>query len=61
MIYVLAQGHNAVTPVWLELAAPRARVKHSTTEHLNFATLCHAEVTEENTNVDCNKQKQTKT
>ena len=29
-----AQGHNAVTPVRLEPAAPRARVKHSTTEPL---------------------------
>ena len=31
---VLAQGHNAVTPVRLKLAAPRSRVKHSTTEPL---------------------------
>ena len=30
----LAQGHNAVTPVRLEPAAPRFRVKHSTTEQL---------------------------
>ena len=30
----LAQGHNAVTPVRLELVAPRCRVKHSTTEPL---------------------------
>ena len=30
----LAQGHNAVTPVKLEPAAPRFRVKHSTTEPL---------------------------
>ena len=30
----LAQGHNAVTPVRLEPAAPRSRVKHSTTEPL---------------------------
>ena len=28
----IAQGHNAVTPVRLEPAAPRSRVKHSTTE-----------------------------
>ena len=28
----LAQGHNAVTPVRLEPAALRPRVKHSTTE-----------------------------
>ena len=33
-INVLAQGHNAVTPVRLEPAAPRSRVKHSTTEPL---------------------------
>ena len=30
----LAQGHNAVTPVRLEPAALRSRVKHSTTEPL---------------------------
>ena len=30
----LAQGHNAVTPVRLEPAASRSRVKHSTTEPL---------------------------
>ena len=30
----LAQGHNAVTPVRLESAAPLSRVKHSTTEPL---------------------------
>ena len=30
----LAQGHNAVTPLRLEPAAPRSRVKHSTTEPL---------------------------
>ena len=29
----LAQDHNTVTPVRLEPAAPRTRVKHSTTEH----------------------------
>ena len=29
-----AQGHNAVAPVRLEHAAPRSRVKHSTTEPL---------------------------
>ena len=28
----LAQGHNTVTPVRLEPAASRSRVKHSTTE-----------------------------
>ena len=27
----LAQGHKAVTPVRLEIGAPRSRVKHSTT------------------------------
>ena len=31
---VLAQGHNIVMPVRLEPAAPRFRVKHSTTEPL---------------------------
>ena len=30
----LAQGHNKVTPVMLELATPQSRVKHSTTEPL---------------------------
>ena len=30
----LAQGHNAVTPVRLEPAAPQSQVKHSTTEPL---------------------------
>ena len=30
----LAQGHNAVMPVRLVPAAPRSRVKHSTTEPL---------------------------
>ena len=30
----LAQGHNAVTPVRLEPAASRSRVKYSTTEPL---------------------------
>ena len=30
----LAQGHNAVTPVRLEPAAPWSRVQHSTTEPL---------------------------
>ena len=34
----LAQGHNAVTPVRLEPAALRSRVKHSTTELLR--SLC---------------------
>ena len=33
---VLLKDHNAVTPVRLELAAPRSRVKHSTTEPLSF-------------------------
>ena len=33
-INVLAQGHNAVTPVRLEHVALRSRVKHSTTEPL---------------------------
>ena len=34
----LAQGHNAVTTVWLEPAAPR--VEHSTTESLrSLATI----------------------
>ena len=35
----LAQGHNAVTPARLEPAAPRAQVKHSTTEPLDFETI----------------------
>ena len=30
----LAQGHNAVTLASLEFAAPRSRIKHSTTEPL---------------------------
>ena len=30
----LAQGHNTVTPVGLEPAAPQSLVKHSTTEPL---------------------------
>ena len=33
-IDVFAQGHNAVTPVRLEHAAPWSQVKHSTTEPL---------------------------
>ena len=33
-INVLAQGHNTVTPKRLEPAAPRSRVKLSTTEPL---------------------------
>ena len=33
----LAQGHNAVTPVRLEPAALRSRVKHSTTEPLRLS------------------------
>ena len=37
----LAQGHNAVTQVSLEPAAPRSRVKHSTTEPL------HQQITED--------------
>ena len=41
----LAQGHNAVTPVNLEPAAPRSRVKHSTTEPL------HQQITEEDPNL----------
>ena len=38
-IDVLAQGHNAVTPVRLEPMAPRSYVKHSTTEPL--CSLCY--------------------
>ena len=41
----LAQGHNAVGPVSLEPAAPRSRVKHSTTEPL------HQQITEEDPNL----------
>ena len=37
-LMVLAQGHNAVTPVRLQPAAPRSRVKHSTTQPLRFQT-----------------------
>ena len=37
----LAQGHNAVMPVSLKPAAPRSRVKHSTTEPL------HQQITED--------------
>ena len=39
----LARGHNAATPVWHESAAPRSRVKHSTTEPLHslLAVLNH--------------------
>ena len=33
---VLLKDHNAVTPVWLEPAAPRSLVEHSTTEPLNL-------------------------
>ena len=32
----LAQGHSTVTPVRLEPAAPRSRMKHSTTELYMF-------------------------
>ena len=35
IINVLAQGHNAVTLVRLEPAAPRSRVENSTTEPLH--------------------------
>ena len=38
-INVLAQGHNTVTPVRLDPAAPRSRVKHSTTEPLSSPSL----------------------
>ena len=41
----LAQGHNAVTPVSPKTAAPRSRVKHSTTEPL------HQQITEEDPNL----------
>ena len=34
-INVLAQGHNTVTTVRIEPAAPRSRVEHSTTEPLH--------------------------
>ena len=36
----LAQGHNPVTPVRLEPAAPRSRVKYSTTEPLRSPVIC---------------------
>ena len=35
----LSQGHIAVTPMRLEPAAPRSRVKHATTEPLHFKGL----------------------
>ena len=35
----LAHGHNAMTPVRLEPAAPRSRVKHSTDEPLHSPLL----------------------
>ena len=35
----LAQGRNAVTTMRLEPAAPRSRIKHSTTEPLRSLTL----------------------
>ena len=38
-INVLAQGHNTVTPVRLQPATPRSRVKHCTTEPMRFLTL----------------------
>ena len=37
----LAQGHNTVTPVRLEPAAPQSRVKHSTTESLRSPESAH--------------------
>ena len=36
----LGQGHNAVTPVRLKPAAPRSRVKHSTTELSTCTPYC---------------------
>ena len=40
----LAEGHNAVTPMRLEPAAPRSRVKHSTTELPRLLSeSCHKE------------------
>ena len=36
----LAQGHNAVTLVRLKPAAPRSRVKHSTTESRSSLRYC---------------------
>ena len=38
----LAQGHNAVTLVRLEPAAPRSRVKHSTNEPLRSQHIRYA-------------------
>ena len=40
----LAQGHNTVTPVRLEPAAPRSRVKHSITEPLRSLWIDAVEV-----------------
>ena len=45
---VLLKDHNAVTPVRLEPAAPRSRVKHSTTEPLRSRTVqTHLNITEQ--------------
>ena len=48
--FVLLKDHNAVTPVRLEPAAPRSRVKHFTTEPLRsqtilFESLLHVQYT----------------
>ena len=46
----LAQGHNAVTPMRLDSAATRSRVKHSTTEplrspkHVNMTRMRHTHI-----------------
>ena len=37
---VLLKDHSAVTPVRLEPAASRSRVKHSTTEPLHYSKTC---------------------
>ena len=49
----LAQGHNAVTLVRLEPAAPRSQVKHSTTEPL--PSLCQQYTKNKNYMGKCTK------
>ena len=51
MINVLAQGHNAVTPLRLEPAALRSLVKHSTTEPLPSL---HFECKKKKKHFECN-------
>ena len=39
----LAQGHDAMTPMRLEPAAPLSLVKHSTTEPLHYLVIVYRE------------------